>query len=97
MVTVFLSEKQHLNQNICHAIMSDRTSAFLPQICFIFSYLNTQTLTSSEGDVFPNWAYQLGWAISLSSVVPVPIYAVVRLCLAQGTFRQVRAKTLPAY
>ncbi|XP_075888313.1 sodium- and chloride-dependent betaine transporter-like isoform X1 [Nelusetta ayraudi] len=57
-------------------------------VCFICSFLNNQTLTSSGGYVFPDWAYRLGWAMALSSVVPVPIYAVIRLCLTEGTFRQ---------
>lgn len=66
--------------------------AFFVQVCFIGTFLDNQTLTSSGGYVFPDWAYKLGWTVALSSVVPVPTYAVIRLVLTEGTFRQVRAR-----
>ncbi|XP_030268631.1 sodium- and chloride-dependent betaine transporter-like [Sparus aurata] len=57
-------------------------------VCFICSFLDSQPLTPSGGYVYPDWAYRLGWAIALSSVVPIPIWAVVKMCLTEGTFRQ---------
>lgn len=63
---------------------------FSLKVCFICSFINYQPLISSEGYVFPDWAYSLGWAMALSSVVTVPLYAIVRLCLTKGTLRQVR-------
>ncbi|XP_036949652.1 sodium- and chloride-dependent betaine transporter-like isoform X2 [Acanthopagrus latus] len=56
--------------------------------CFICSFLDYQPLTSSGGYVYPDWAYRLGWVMALSSVVPVPIWAVVKICLTEGTLRQ---------
>ncbi|XP_036948166.1 sodium- and chloride-dependent betaine transporter-like [Acanthopagrus latus] len=54
-------------------------------VCFICSFVDYQPLTSSGGAVYPAWAYRLGWVIALSSVVPVPIWAVVKICLTEGT------------
>lgn len=67
---------------------------FFPlKVCFICSFINYQSLISSKGYVYPDWAYSLGWAMALSSVVTVPIYAIVKLCLTKGTLRQVRKTT----
>uniref|UniRef100_A0A671TJ65 Transporter n=1 Tax=Sparus aurata TaxID=8175 RepID=A0A671TJ65_SPAAU len=65
-------------------------------VCFICSFLDSQPLTSSGGHVYPDWAYRLGWVITISPVVPVPIWAVVKMCLTEGTFRQVRAPKHPS-
>lgn len=62
------------------------------QVCFICTFLNNETLTTKGGYAFPDWAYSLGWAIALSSVVPAPIYAGLRLCLAKGTLKEVIKK-----
>ena len=76
-------------------------SLFVPLLffkaCFICSFLDYQPLTSSGGYVYPDWAYRLGWVMALSSVVPVPIWAVVKICLTEGTLRQVRAPKHPTY
>ncbi|CAF88843.1 unnamed protein product, partial [Tetraodon nigroviridis] len=57
-------------------------------VCFICSLINYQPLISSKGYVYPDWAYSLGWAMAWSSIVTVPIYAIVKLCLTKGTLRQ---------
>ncbi|XP_039974570.1 sodium- and chloride-dependent betaine transporter-like [Xiphias gladius] len=64
---------------------------FTPLICivgFICSFLDYQPLTSNRGYVYPDWAYHLGWAMALSSIVAVPIWAIARICLTKGTLRQ---------
>ncbi|XP_068195983.1 sodium- and chloride-dependent GABA transporter 3-like [Antennarius striatus] len=38
--------------------------------------------------VYPDWAYALGWTMTLSSVVMVPLWAVVEMWFIPGTFRQ---------
>ncbi|XP_058536188.1 sodium-dependent dopamine transporter isoform X2 [Ochotona princeps] len=38
--------------------------------------------------VFPNWANALGWAIALSSMVMVPVYAAYKFCSLPGSFRE---------
>uniref|UniRef100_H3CF08 Uncharacterized protein n=1 Tax=Tetraodon nigroviridis TaxID=99883 RepID=H3CF08_TETNG len=57
-------------------------------VCFICSLINYQSLISSKGYVYPDWAYSLGWAMAWSSIVTVPIYAIVKLCLTKGTLQQ---------
>ncbi|XP_068605992.1 sodium- and chloride-dependent GABA transporter 2-like [Brachionichthys hirsutus] len=62
-----------------------------PLICmagFICSFLDYQPLISSHGYVYPDWAYSLGWAISSIIVVPVPIWALVKICTINGTFKE---------
>ncbi|XP_070780036.1 sodium- and chloride-dependent GABA transporter 2-like [Enoplosus armatus] len=56
--------------------------------CFICSFLDNQPLTSNGGYIYPDWAYYLGWAMALSSVAVVPIWAVGKICLTDGTLRQ---------
>uniref|UniRef100_A0A668AW83 Transporter n=1 Tax=Myripristis murdjan TaxID=586833 RepID=A0A668AW83_9TELE len=60
-------------------------------VCFICSFMDYQPLTSSGGYVYPDWAYALGWAMALSSIVTVPIYGVCKVCLTEGSLRQVGA------
>ncbi|XP_029293701.1 sodium- and chloride-dependent betaine transporter-like [Cottoperca gobio] len=57
-------------------------------VCFVGFFLDYQPLTSSDGYVYPNWAYSLGWAIAFSSVLTVPIFAVGKMCVTEGSFRQ---------
>ncbi|XP_018533727.1 sodium- and chloride-dependent GABA transporter 3-like isoform X1 [Lates calcarifer] len=38
--------------------------------------------------VYPAWAYGLGWTMTLSSVLMVPLWAAGQMCLTAGTFRE---------
>ncbi|XP_069380681.1 sodium- and chloride-dependent GABA transporter 2-like [Paralichthys olivaceus] len=63
---------------------------FTPLICmvgFICSFVDYQPLTIG-GYVYPDWAYYLGWAMALSSVVVIPIWALGKICLTKGSLRQ---------
>ncbi|XP_076015536.1 sodium- and chloride-dependent GABA transporter 2-like [Genypterus blacodes] len=62
-------------------------------VCFVIYFMDYQPLTSKQGQAYPAWAYQLGWTMALSSVVPVPLWAVGKLCTSRGSFRQ-RLSTL---
>ncbi|KAF7653810.1 hypothetical protein LDENG_00078250 [Lucifuga dentata] len=57
-------------------------------VCFILYFLDYQPLTSKGGSMYPDWAYRLGWAIALSTVLPVPVWAVAKICVTTGSFRQ---------
>ncbi|XP_078140538.1 sodium- and chloride-dependent GABA transporter 2-like [Centroberyx gerrardi] len=57
-------------------------------VCIICSFLDYQPLTSSGGRKYPDWAYHLGWAMALSSIVVVPIWGVGKFCLTEGSPRQ---------
>ncbi|XP_064624664.1 sodium- and chloride-dependent glycine transporter 1-like [Lineus longissimus] len=41
---------------------------------------------SYDDYVYPLWATILGWLTSMSSVVMIPIFAIVAICKAEGTF-----------
>uniref|UniRef100_UPI003AB0A346 sodium- and chloride-dependent GABA transporter 2-like n=1 Tax=Centroberyx gerrardi TaxID=166262 RepID=UPI003AB0A346 len=57
-------------------------------VCFICFFLDFQPLTSGRGYVYPDWAYGLGWASALCSILLVPLWAGARLCLTAGGLRQ---------
>ncbi|KAM3597470.1 uncharacterized protein V6R79_005061 [Siganus canaliculatus] len=62
-----------------------------PLICtvsFVGSFLDYQPLTSKGGHRYPDWAYGLGSVMVFSSVGLVPVWAVGRLCVTEGTLRQ---------
>ncbi|XP_068195987.1 sodium- and chloride-dependent GABA transporter 3-like [Antennarius striatus] len=40
--------------------------------------------------LYPDWAYSLGWVMTLSSVLMIPLWAAGRVCLTPGTFREKR-------
>ncbi|XP_060946447.1 sodium- and chloride-dependent GABA transporter 2-like [Limanda limanda] len=56
-------------------------------VCFICSFVDYQPLTFGNY-VYPDWAYYLGWAIALSSIVVIPIWAIGKICLTKGSLRQ---------
>uniref|UniRef100_A0A3B4U4U1 Transporter n=1 Tax=Seriola dumerili TaxID=41447 RepID=A0A3B4U4U1_SERDU len=62
----------------------------LSLISFIL-YLVGYTHLKINNYVYPDWAYTLGWTMTLSSVLMVPLWAAGQMCLTPGTFRQVRA------
>lgn len=39
---------------------------------------------------FPKWAEYSGWAIALSSILAIPIYAIILLARQTGTLKEVR-------
>ncbi|KAM7400111.1 hypothetical protein PAMA_004690 [Pampus argenteus] len=54
-------------------------------ILYLFDYTH---LRINDRYVYPDWAYTLGWAMTLSSVLMVPLWAAGQMCLTRGTFRQ---------
>ncbi|XP_035037106.1 sodium- and chloride-dependent GABA transporter 2 [Hippoglossus stenolepis] len=56
-------------------------------VCFICSFVDYQPLTFGNY-VYPDWAHYLGWAIALSSIVIIPIWAIGKICLTKGSLRQ---------
>lgn len=58
------------------------------QVCFICFFLDSQTLKIGDY-LYPQWAYYAGWAMALSSPILIPIWAVTKICLTEGSIRQV--------
>uniref|UniRef100_A0A4W6C1L8 Transporter n=1 Tax=Lates calcarifer TaxID=8187 RepID=A0A4W6C1L8_LATCA len=61
----------------------------LMMISFIVYLVDYKHLEVNDWYIYPDWAYALGWAMTLSSVLMVPLWAAGQMCLASGTFREV--------
>ena len=61
----------------------------LSQITLILYLIDYKALKFNDWYVYPDWAYALGWTMTLSSVLMVPLWAAGQMCLTAGTFRQV--------
>uniref|UniRef100_A0A3Q0SWA7 Zgc:158427 n=1 Tax=Amphilophus citrinellus TaxID=61819 RepID=A0A3Q0SWA7_AMPCI len=55
---------------------------------FICSLIEYQPLTFNRWYVYPSWAYVLGWALALSSILLVPGLALFKLGTGTGTLSQ---------
>ncbi|XP_039999729.1 sodium- and chloride-dependent betaine transporter-like [Xiphias gladius] len=60
----------------------------LSLISFILYLVGYTHLKFNNWYMYPNWAYTLGWTMTLSSVLMVPLWVVGQMCLTSGTFRQ---------
>lgn len=63
------------------------------QISFILYLVDFKHLKVNDY-IYPDWAYGLGWIMTLSSVLMVPLWAAGQMCLTAGTFRQVSVHLL---
>lgn len=61
----------------------------LLQISIIVFAVNFKHLKINDWYVYPDWAYALGWMMTTSSVIMVPLWAVIQMCWTTGTFREV--------
>ncbi|XP_049888312.1 sodium- and chloride-dependent GABA transporter 3-like [Epinephelus moara] len=55
---------------------------------FILYLVDFKHLKINDWYIYPDWAYTLGWTMTLSSVLMVPLWAAGQMCLTAGTFRQ---------
>lgn len=55
----------------------------------IYGLINYEPL-SYEGYEYPAWANILGWCIAGSSIIMIPLVAIIKILMTSGTFRQVR-------
>uniref|UniRef100_A0A8D3A4J8 Transporter n=1 Tax=Scophthalmus maximus TaxID=52904 RepID=A0A8D3A4J8_SCOMX len=65
----------------------------LSLISFILYLVGYTHLKINDWYIYPDWAYALGWTMTFSSVLMVPLWAVGQMCVTPGTFRQVSVKT----
>jgi len=59
-------------------------SPMIVVLILVFSWINYEGSTY-DGYIFPDWANVLGWCITFSSVVCVPIVAIWKICHEEGT------------
>ncbi|XP_066540582.1 sodium- and chloride-dependent GABA transporter 2-like [Hoplias malabaricus] len=57
-------------------------------VSFVCSLVEYQPLTFNRWYVYPDWAYGLGWAMALSSILLVPLRAVILLWTGTGPLKQ---------
>ena len=62
-------------------------SSRLSQVSFICSLMEYQHLTFNRWYVYPGWVYVLGWLLALSSIVLVPVGALLQICTGTGRLR----------
>ncbi|XP_054451911.1 sodium- and chloride-dependent betaine transporter-like [Anoplopoma fimbria] len=60
----------------------------LSMISLILYLVDYKHLRINDWYVYPDWAYALGWTMTLSSVLMVPLWAAGQMCTTAGTFRQ---------
>ncbi|KAM9349536.1 sodium- and chloride-dependent betaine transporter-like [Symphorus nematophorus] len=60
----------------------------LSLISFVLYVMDYTHLKIDDWYIYPDWAYALGWTMTLSSILMVPLWAAGQMCLTAGTFRQ---------
>lgn len=59
----------------------------------MFGLLYHQPLQYNEYH-YPAWAELLGWGLAMSSIIMIPLVAILQLVKTPGTFKEVRNKGL---
>ncbi|XP_042528111.1 sodium- and chloride-dependent betaine transporter isoform X2 [Dipodomys spectabilis] len=62
-----------------------------PGLClaiFLFSLSKFTPLTYNKVYVYPPWGYAIGWLLALSSMACVPLFAIINLLRARGSFTE---------
>lgn len=77
-----------------HYIVADN-DRILPIYMLLFQIMLTFNMSqlkpvSYGAYQYPLWAILIGWIIGMTSVVPIPIQAVIGLCKSNGSLLQVR-------
>uniref|UniRef100_H3BYJ2 Uncharacterized protein n=1 Tax=Tetraodon nigroviridis TaxID=99883 RepID=H3BYJ2_TETNG len=60
----------------------------LSVISIILYLVNFKHLKINDWYVYPDWAYALGWMMTASSVIMVPLWVVIQMSWTAGTFRE---------
>ncbi|XP_058497785.1 sodium- and chloride-dependent GABA transporter 3-like [Solea solea] len=60
----------------------------LSLVSFFLYLVDYKHLKINDHYIYPDWAYALGWTMTLSSVLMVPLWAGGQMCLTKGTFVQ---------
>uniref|UniRef100_A0A4W6CA21 Transporter n=1 Tax=Lates calcarifer TaxID=8187 RepID=A0A4W6CA21_LATCA len=76
-----------INNNIVSIYV--KTVSTPSQISLVLYLVEYKHLKINDRYVYPAWAYGLGWTMTLSSVLMVPLWAAGQMCRTAGTFREV--------
>lgn len=66
------------------------------QVILVFSILNNEHMLGEEY-TYPDWAIPLGWILTGSSVICIPLYMIYKFDRTRGGFKRVRSRTLKCY
>lgn len=58
-------------------------------VIFIFSLLNHAEMLGNEYK-YPEWSFKVGWALTASSILCIPVYIVYKFIITPGSILQVR-------
>ncbi|KAG5675836.1 hypothetical protein PVAND_005706 [Polypedilum vanderplanki] len=78
-----LGQKPSLYWRICWRYISP-TFLF---VILIFSILNNEDMLGEEY-YYPEWAIPLGWLLTLSSVICIPLYMIYKFDISRGSFKR---------
>lgn len=74
-----------------HQSSRDHSNPLNPfQISYILYLSDYRDLKINDWYVYPNWAYVLGWMMTFSTAITVPLWVIIHLCSTTGSFREVR-------
>lgn len=57
-------------------------------VIFIFSLLGYEDMLGEEY-IYPEWSIVVGWILTLSSILCIPIYIIYKILITPGTIKQV--------
>lgn len=84
-VESMLGQRPGLYWRICWKYISP---VFL-LVIFIFSLLGYEEMLGEEYE-YPEWSIALGWTLTLSSILCIPIYIIYKILITPGSIQYVR-------
>lgn len=83
-VEMMLGQRPGLYWRICWMYISP---VFL-LVIFIFSLMGYEEMLAGDYE-YPEWSIALGWALTLSSILCIPLYIIYKILITPGTIKQV--------
>lgn len=83
-VEQMLGERPGIFWRVCWAYISP---VFL-LVIFVFSLLGIEDMLGEEYK-YPDWSITLGWVLTLSSILCIPIYIIYKILITPGNFKHV--------
>lgn len=74
-----LGERPGIFWRVCWRYISP---VFLLCIC-VFSFMGYKDMLGEEYQ-YPEWSTSVGWALTLSSIICIPLYIIYKFCISTG-------------
>ncbi|GLH12002.1 AGAP012565-PA, partial [Gryllus bimaculatus] len=62
-------------------------------VIFIFSLLGYEEMLTDRS-LYPQWSISVGWALTASSLLCIPVYAVYKIAITPGPFLKRLSKVM---